>query len=77
MAAKTKAPAWLKCPAGVSFGFGGKLAQFTNAKRQLATGEVADTGSVTISQVRHGCGLAGGLGVKACLLLCVVTCTPH
>ncbi|EFN56942.1 hypothetical protein CHLNCDRAFT_143487 [Chlorella variabilis] len=48
---KTKAPAWLKRPVGATLGFGGKLAQFANSKRQLATGEAAVTGSVTISQV--------------------------
>ncbi|PRW34057.1 transport SEC31-like protein B isoform A [Chlorella sorokiniana] len=49
--AKTKAPAWLKRPCGASFGFGGKLVQFANSKRQLPTGEAVETGSVTVSQV--------------------------
>ena len=52
MAAKVKAPAWLQRPCGAAFGFGGKLVQFTNTKRQLPTGETATTGTVTISQVR-------------------------
>jgi protein transport protein SEC31 len=49
--AKTKAPAWLSRPAGATLGFGGRLAQFTNSRRQLATGESVATGSVIISQV--------------------------
>ncbi len=52
-AAKAKAPAWLRRPCGASFGFGGRLAAFSNAKRQLPTGEVVEVGSVTIRQV--GC----------------------
>ncbi|PSC76171.1 transport SEC31-like protein B isoform B [Micractinium conductrix] len=51
MAAKVKAPAWLMRPVSAAFGFGGKLVQVSNSKRQLPTGEIATTGSVTISQV--------------------------
>jgi protein transport protein SEC31 len=51
-AAKAKAPAWLQRPCGAAFGFGGKLVQFSNSKRQLPTGETATSGSITISQVR-------------------------
>lgn len=50
--AKTKAPAWLKRPVGAAFGFGGKLVQFVNTKRQLPSGEIVEVGSATISQVR-------------------------
>lgn len=62
---KTKAPAWLKRPVGATLGFGGKLAQFANSKRQLATGEAAVTGSVTISQVGAAPGLCSD-GPRGC-----------
>lgn len=68
MAAKTKAPAWLKRPCGASFGFGGKLAQFTNSRRQLPTGEAVSTGSVAVSQVCLRClqwGPAAGASTAA------------
>ena len=69
MAAKVKAPAWLQRPCGAAFGFGGKLVQFTNTKRQLPTGETATAGSITISQVRClAAWLESGLPVRCCSL---------
>jgi len=46
-----KAPAWMKRPAGATFGFGGKLVKFKNSKRQLPTGEVGETASIEVQQV--------------------------
>ncbi|KAL4425258.1 hypothetical protein ABPG75_009274 [Micractinium tetrahymenae] len=51
LASKVKAPSWMKRPCSGVMGFGGKLAQITNSKRQLPTGETVSTGSVAISQV--------------------------
>jgi hypothetical protein len=51
-------PAWLKRPAGVCFGFGGRLVSFANHKQQVTdpmTGQVrpVDTGAISITQVRR------------------------
>ncbi|KAL4435628.1 hypothetical protein ABPG77_002591 [Micractinium sp. CCAP 211/92] len=51
LASKTKAPSWLRRPCSAVLGFGGKLAQITNTKRQLPTGEAATSGSVSMSQI--------------------------
>lgn len=50
--ARTKAPAWLRRPAGAAFGFGGRLVQFANSKRQLPAGELVDAATITVKQVR-------------------------
>lgn len=47
-----KAPAWLKCPVGCAFGFSGKLVKFANSKRQLPTGEVAETATIEVQSVQ-------------------------
>ena len=47
-----RAPAWLKRPAGVAFGFGNRLVSFKNVGRQGQGGEHVDTGLVTVSHVR-------------------------
>ncbi len=47
----THAPAWLKRPAACAWGFGGKLSTMTNVARQLPTGEVVQTGQITVQQV--------------------------
>jgi len=49
--ARTKAPSWLRRPVSNSSGFGGKIACLTNTSRQLAGGEVVETGSVVVKQV--------------------------
>ena len=49
-----RAPAWLKRPAGVAFGFGNRLVSFKNAARQGHGGEQIDRGIVCLSQVRLG-----------------------
>ncbi|KAG7674441.1 hypothetical protein KSW81_000096 [Nannochloris sp. 'desiccata'] len=46
-----KAPAWMKRPAGATFGFGGKLVKFQNSKRQLPTGEIGETATIEVQQV--------------------------
>ena len=46
-----KAPAWLKRPAGVAFGFGNRLVSFSNTMQQSQDGQMAGVGSVTIQQV--------------------------
>lgn len=50
-----KAPAWMKRPAGATFGFGGKLISFANQKSQYtdATGAVQhrEHGVISVSQV--------------------------
>ena len=46
-----RAPAWLKRPAGVAFGFGGRLVSFKNTPRQGHAGEHVDAGIVTLSHV--------------------------
>lgn len=57
-----RAPGWLKRPVGATFGFGGKLVAFSNSARQLQTGEVVETGQISISQVgiaRQGVSMHG------------------
>lgn len=49
-----KPPAWMKRPAGATFGFGGKLVKFTNSKRQLPTGEVGESGTIEVKQITVG-----------------------
>lgn len=46
-----RAPAWLKRPAGVAFGFGNRLVSFKNVSRPGHAGEHADTGIVSLSHV--------------------------
>ncbi|KAL0027638.1 hypothetical protein WJX79_004520 [Trebouxia sp. C0005] len=46
-----RAPAWLKRPAGVAFGFGNRLVSFKNISRQGQAGEHVDAGIVTLSHV--------------------------
>lgn len=46
-----RAPAWLKRPAGVAFGFGNRLVSFKNTSRQGQAGEHVDAGIVTLSHV--------------------------
>lgn len=46
------APAWLKRPASVAWGFGGKLAVLTNSRQQDASGRWHETGRITIRKVR-------------------------
>jgi protein transport protein SEC31 len=46
-----KAPAWMKRPAGATFGFGGKLVKISNSKRQLPTGEIGETATIEVTQV--------------------------
>jgi hypothetical protein len=48
--AKVRGPSWLKRPCTASLAFGGKLVRVSNSRRQLARGEVADVGTVTMSQ---------------------------
>ncbi|KAF8071322.1 SEC31B [Scenedesmus sp. PABB004] len=51
-----KAPTWLRRPAGVCFGFGGRLVSFANHKQQVTdpmSGQVrpVDTGTISVTQV--------------------------
>ena len=46
-----RAPAWLKRPAGVAFGFGNRLVSFKNVGRQGQSGEHVDAGLVTVTHV--------------------------
>ena len=49
-----RAPAWLKRPSGVAFGFGGRLVSFKNTPRQGHAGEHVEAGIVTLSHVSSG-----------------------
>lgn len=42
-----RAPAWLKRPAGVAFGFGGRLVSFANTRREINV----EKAQLTIKQV--------------------------
>ncbi|KAK9836483.1 hypothetical protein WJX74_001433 [Apatococcus lobatus] len=56
-----KAPAWLKRPAGATFGFGGQLVAFQNHRHQQAVGEASHQGVVRLAQMtppEEGSGLA-------------------
>ncbi len=46
-----RAPAWLKRPAGATFGFGGQLVAFQNHRSQQASGEAAHQGIIRLAQV--------------------------
>ena len=58
-----KAPAWLKRPAGVAFGFGNRLVSFSNTMQQGQDGQMVGAGTITIQQV--------GILLSSALLTCL------
>ncbi|KAK9829183.1 hypothetical protein WJX72_004364 [[Myrmecia] bisecta] len=52
-----RAPAWMKRPVGATFGFGGKLVQFHNVKRQAQNGDTFQTAQLMLQQVVTETGL--------------------
>ena len=68
-----RAPAWLKRPAGVAFGFGNRLVSFKNAARQGHGGEHIETGVISLSQARFCVKLI--LIFLLCLYVVILICS--